>query len=494
MSIKTLSSVPQGIRDALVKLTKKFIYNGILARIREHQETYEGFGEYRFDPEEEVKGKQWDSFDNLVADERNEKVIHPVTVSTEAAYAMIVPFLAASNVITRVGKLPELGALDLMIASETAGADVIRAMVLVRDHMMPLISTDLMSREYEAIRSFRDKLEALVTNKTYVTKGGTTVVSAYVDFLKCIAYMAGNAVWETKKFTLNYEQTILILTNLKICKADDNSVTALIADVKEQVSAVVTAQERAAADAKEKKIASEKKAQAEKKAKATPKAVVAPAEEGQQTAKVVKPTVTVAKPVTKPTAVAVVKATTVAAAKPASIATKPASIATKPAVTIATTAKPTIAATAKPTIAATAKPATVVAKPATVVAKPATVVAKPTQDEPTLMEDTSPELNGAEDSKNSQNGDVENDMTEAEMDDVLKEEENLESSDMVDIDAAVIANESKPANGKTHGHTNGAHKPIKPAKTNAAAILDYDSMYDMIDTNAHNNVAQGTAE
>lgn len=280
MSSKTLSSMPEGIRNAMVRLAKKFVYSGVLARIKEHQEAYEGVGEFRFDQEEEVKGKRWDSFDNLVADAdaHSDKVTHPVTISTEAAYALVVPFLAISNVINGAvsrapggDKLP-VGAVEMLNQASGTEAAVMRATVAIRSHMGPLIGTGLMAREYDAPRSFRDKLEALVSSKALAVRVGPATIGWYIDFLKCVAWKTGNAVWITKKFTLNYEQVLLILTDFRACCPADADVSAMVNDVMDQVNNVVTVQERAAEDAKERKVAAAKKASAEKKAAAEKKA------------------------------------------------------------------------------------------------------------------------------------------------------------------------------------------------------------------------------
>ena len=192
--------------------------------------------------------------------------MHPVTISTEAAYALIVPFVMASNVVNRVGKI-SAAPIEELVGADAPGAAVVSAMSIIRTHMAPLIGTDLMSREYDSISNFRDKLEALVSSKAFVSKGGSSVASLFVDFLKCIAWMAGNAVWRAKKFTLNYEQTLLILANFGLCAPGEKCMEELVSEVEEQVNTVILAQERAAEDAKEKKAAADKKALAEKKAK-----------------------------------------------------------------------------------------------------------------------------------------------------------------------------------------------------------------------------------
>src|SRR5271169_296010 len=74
---RSLVTMPAGNRDAMVDLVKEFVYKVCLARIKEHQEDFEGHGEYRFDPEEDVKGKTWDTFDS--ADDA--KHARPVTIS-----------------------------------------------------------------------------------------------------------------------------------------------------------------------------------------------------------------------------------------------------------------------------------------------------------------------------------------------------------------------------------------------------------------------------
>lgn len=277
-----LASMPSSIRAALQRNIKDCLYGAGLARVADLQEAFTGDGEFKFNPDEIVKnGKPWDTLTNQTMPEPDTKIVHVMTVSTDASIVLVAPITAIVNIVNSIGRLNAADPIKSLTDSGKDEAGIVAAMVAITTQMEKHISTENMQRDFNYVTTFRRKLDALVSNKSLLDPGGDAIARLYLNFLKCIGWFAGNAAWEVKAadkgLTFNLELAYRILSDMRACVPDD-SVEVLLPYIKGQMTIYTTKAEMDEAALQAKKRAAEAKKSVAKKSTAKgPADVKAPA-------------------------------------------------------------------------------------------------------------------------------------------------------------------------------------------------------------------------
>ena len=252
-ALKTLATMPDGLRNSAVRAVKLYVYRAGLARILELQDAYEGFGAFRFDPAEVLAGgKRWDGFLGSLEDPKKRKaagvaVVAPFSVSTEAATALLAPLLDICNVAIQLGSLPASGTVGALVASKKPGCGVVAALAAIGAHMGPMLRGCHLGRDFGSEEVFSEKIGALIPAKAYSLRGGVELARLYVAFLRAVAWFAGGGAWSATKFTLNLGQLWVILSSMQLCTPDSPLVADMLTSAKEQIDAMAEAKTRAAA-------------------------------------------------------------------------------------------------------------------------------------------------------------------------------------------------------------------------------------------------------